>query len=221
MKKYFSILETSPLFLGIRGEELGEMLNCLNARSAAYPKQEILLLQGQPAAEMGMVLSGSIQIIKEDFGGNRTILAELGPGELFAESFACARVRRLPVTAAASSDSEVLWMDYRRVVSTCPSACPYHTKLIENMLAILASKNLLLNQKIEHLSKHTTREKLLSYLSDQAARRGETEFDIPFNRQELADYLCVDRSALSAELSRMQREGLLHYHRSHFIFPES
>lgn len=217
MEQYLLFLTKVPLFRGVKPEELQSMLACLQAKVKGYKKQDVILLEGQPVSAVGVVLSGKVQIIKEDFMGNRTILAENGPGNLFAESYSCVQTSHLPVTALSVTDSEVLWVDYRRIVSTCSSACRFHAKLIENMLTILASKNILLSQKIAHISKRTTREKLLSYLSDQAVRRGTHEFDIPFNRQELADYLCVDRSAMSNELGKMQNEGILQFHLRHFV----
>ena len=221
MGKYYAILKRSPLFIGIREEDLAKMLQCLGARIDDCQKDELLLVAGQPVSSVGIVLNGRVRIIKEDFAGNRTILAEITPGNLFAEAFACARVNSLPITAVSVTDGAVMWVDVRRAVHTCPSACPFHTRLIENMLAVLASRNILLNQKIEHISKRSTREKLLSYLSDQADKQGSDEFDIPFNRQELADYLCVDRSAMSAELSRMQKEGVLRFRSRHFVLPRA
>ena len=221
MKKYLPFLSQTPLFRGIRPEELSEMLRCLNARKAGYQKQDIVLLEGQPAGSVGIVLSGQVQIIREDFMGNRNILAEISPGNLFAEAYSCAQADSLPVTVVSVAESEILWVDYKRVVATCSSACRFHTRLIENMLAILASKNILLNQKIEHLSKRTTRQKLLSYLYDQAALHGTHEFDVPFNRQELADYLCVDRSAMSNELCKMQKDGILRFRFNHFLLMDT
>lgn len=221
MKKYLPFLTQVPLFRGILPEDLSSMLRCLNARTAAYQKQDIVLLEGQPVPSVGVVLSGKVQIVKEDFAGNRNIMAEIGPGNLFAESYSCIQADSLPVTVVSVTESEVLWVDYRRIVTTCPSACRFHTRLIENMLTILASKNILLSRKIEHISKRTTREKLLSYLSDQSARSGAREFDIPFSRQELADYLCVDRSAMSGELSRMQRDGILRFQHNHFVLVDT
>ncbi len=217
MEKDLQLLSRIPLFRGIRTENLPEMLRCLNARTAAYGKQDIVLLAGQPAESVGIVLSGQVQVVREDFAGNRNILAEIPPGSLFAESYSCVRAGSLPVTVISTAESGVLWIDYRRIVTTCSRACRFHTKLIENTLEILASKNILLSRKIEHISKRTTREKLTAYLYDQAALHGASEFDIPFNRQELADYLCVDRSAMSNELCKMQREGRLRFHRSHFV----
>ena len=217
MEEYLPFLGQVPLFAGIRPEDMEKMLGCLRVRRGDFHRQEILLMAGQPVTDIGIVLEGRVQIIREDFTGHRNILTELAPGSLFAESYACARAESLPVTVIAVTDCGVLWMDYRRIVGSCPADCPFHHRLIENMIAILASKNILLSRKIEHVPKRTIRAKLLAYLSDETARRGRREFDIPFNRQELADYLCVDRSALSTELGRLQREGVLRFSRSHFV----
>jgi CRP-like cAMP-binding protein len=221
MKEYLTFLSQISLFRGIHPDELSGMLDCLNARKSAYKKRDILLLEGQAASSVGIVLSGKVQVVKEDFMGNRNMMAEISPGNLFAESFCCARTDRLPITVVSAAESEILWIDYQRVVSTCSLACKFHSRLIENMLSILASKNILLNQKIEHLARRTTRGKLLSYLSDQAAQHGSREFDIPFNRQELADYLCVDRSAMSSELCKLRDEGVLQFHLNHFLLGET
>jgi CRP-like cAMP-binding protein len=217
MKDYLSNLSKVSLFRGIKPDELTGMLSCLNAQKSNYKKRDIILLEGQSVSSVGIVLSGKVQIIKEDFMGNRNIMAEITAGNLFAEAFSCVKTDKLPVTVVSVTDSEILWVDYRRIISTCSSACEFHTKLIENMLYILASKNIMMNQKIEHIAKRTTREKLLSYLSDQSAQHGSSEFDIPFNRQELADYLCVDRSAMSNELCKLQDEGAFEFHLNHFL----
>ena len=217
MKEYLPSLSGMPLFGGIPPEELSALLGCLNAKKAGYRKQDIILLEGQPVSTAGVVLSGTIRVVKEDYLGNRNILTELAPGDLFAESYACVQADRLPVTVLSVTDSEILWIDYGRIVTTCPSACRFHSRLIENMLKIIASKNIALSRKIEHVSKRTTREKILAYLSDEAAGCGKNEFDIPFGRQEMADYLCVDRSAMSAELGRLRDEGILRFHRNHFV----
>ncbi len=216
MKKDLPLSVPIPLFRGIHPDEFPRMLRCLHARTTGCRKGEIVLLEGQPVTEVGVVLSGRVQVVKEDFAGTRNILAEFGPGSLFAESYACARSDRLPVTVVSIADGEILWLDYAKIVAARPTECGFHTRLIENMLSILASRNILLSRKIEHISRRTTREKLMAYLSDQAATQGSGEFDIPFNRQELADYLCVDRSALSYELGRMQKEGLIRFRLNHF-----
>lgn len=217
MKNLLSFLSKIHLFNGIQEKDMAAMLKCLNARKSDYKKQDIILLEGEPAPYVGIVLSGKIQIIKEDFRGNRNILADIEPGNLFAEAYSCVQVNNLPITVISITESEILWIDYKKIISTCSYACRFHTKLIENMLMILSSKNILLSQKIEHISKRTTREKLLAYLSDQAAKYKSNEFDIPFNRQELADYLCVDRSAMSNELCKLQNDGILKFNLNHFL----
>lgn len=217
MKNLLSFLNKVHLFNGIQEKDMAAMLKCLNARKSDYKKQDIILLEGEPAPYVGIVLSGKIQIIKEDFRGNRNILADIEPGNLFAEAYSCVQTNNLPITVISITESEILWIDYKKIISTCSSACRFHTKLIENMLMILSSKNILLSQKIEHISKRTIREKLLAYLSDQAAKYKSNEFDIPFNRQELADYLCVDRSAMSNELCKLQKDGILRFNLNHFL----
>lgn len=154
--------------------------------------------------------------MREDIFGNRAILTALMPGQLFGETFACAGVEILPVSVIAVSDCKILLLDYRRIITTCPTACVFHSRLIENMLKILAGKNLVLNQKIEALSARTTREKLLAYLVAQAGVAGSRRFTIPSTRQELADYLSVDRSAMSREMGIMQKEGMIRFKKNCF-----
>lgn len=216
MKEADAILKACPLFLHIADTDLASMLTCLGAVKRSYGKQDFIFHAGQAASQVGIVLTGSVQIIKEDFFGNRSILGMAEPGQLFGEAFSCAEAEKLPVSVVAAEKTEVLFLDYRRIITTCPSACDFHTHLIQNMLGILARKNILLTQKIEHMTKRTTREKLLSYLSAQAVLAGSPSFSIPFNRQELADYLSVDRSAMSLELSRLQKEGLLTCRKNQF-----
>lgn len=217
MKEFFSLLLQTALFEGFSEQDLAGVLGCLPARRRRFAKNAVILLAGEPATDVGIVLSGDIRVLQEDLLGNRSILAEFGPGHLFAEAFACARVGSIPVTVTAASDCEVLFLGYRQIVTTCSSACGFHTRLIANMMAILAQKNLLLSEKLAVMSRRSTREKLLAYLSGQATRAGSREFSIPFNRQELADYLCVDRSAMSAELGRLRGEGVLDFSRSRFV----
>lgn len=178
----------------------------------------MILLAGDPADRVGVLLEGRAQVIREEFSGSRTILTGLNPGNLFAEAFACAsgEHKTLPVTVLAVAESVVLWMDYRKILRACPAGCAFHHRLVENMLAVVADKNLMLNRRIGHLSKRSTREKLLSYLSEQAALHGSAAFSIPFDRQQLADYLCVERSAMSAVLSKLREEGVLEVERNRF-----
>lgn len=197
------------------------LLDCLSAVERHYEKNSFIFMENDAVTSIGVVLSGKVHIVQEDFWGNRTILAETGPGGLFGEAFSCAETEKLPVSVLAASDADILLIDYRRIITTCSSACIFHTGLIKNMLWILAGKNIMLTQKIEILTKRTTRQKLLSYLSAQAIQAGSHSFEIPFNRQELAEYLSVDRSAMSNELGKMRDEGILSFARNRFELEES
>ncbi|NLO48567.1 MAG: Crp/Fnr family transcriptional regulator [Clostridiales bacterium] len=216
MIRYLSVLERCPLFADISAEQLESLFSCLDASEKSFTKNEFIFLAGQPAVSVGIVLSGSVTVLHEDFWGNRSILMRLGPGNLFAEAFSCAGNELLPVSAIADEKTAVMLINCRRIIKTCSTTCIFHTSLIKNLLGVLAERNILLTRKIEHLTKHSTREKLLSYLSSQAQATGRSRFDIPFNRQELADYLSVDRSAMSSELGKMRDEGLLKFERNHF-----
>ena len=204
------------LFRDIEEKQLESLLGCLTAVRRTYAKDEFVFMADDKAEAVGVVLSGGVYVIQEDFWGNRAILAHIGPGGLFGEAFSCAEVDKLPVSVVAAENSEIMLIDYRKIVTSCASSCVFHARLIKNMLRILAEKNIMLTRKMEHLSKRTTREKLLSFLSNQAATAKNSTVTIPFNRQELADYLCVDRSALSRELSSMQDEGLIKYDKNRF-----
>ena len=211
------VLQRCRLFAGTSPEELHSMLSCLGARRTSCAKGAYLLEAGGHTAAVGLVLSGSILIVQEDFWGNRNLLARIRPGQIFAESFACTPGAVLNVSAVADDPSELLWLDVQRILAACPNGCTYHTQLIRNLVTELAAKNLYISEKLTHMGKRTTRDKLLSYLSAQAQKKGKAEFDIPFSRQQLADYLSVERSAMSAELGRLRDEGLLEFDRSHFI----
>lgn len=206
----------SILFSGIKQEQIPSMLGCLNATVKHYKKNEFIFHSGDMISTVGMVISGSIHIIKEDYWGNRSILSKELPGDLFGEVYACIKNTPLEVSAFALEETDILALDVSKVLKVCSSACQFHTKLIENLVFILAQKNLMLTRKMEHVSKRSTREKLLSYLSSQSQQCGSNTFEIPFNRQQLADYLFVDRSAMSNELSKMQSEGLITYHKNIF-----
>ena len=214
MKKIFDAIKSNPLFNGVAFSDFERMFSCLSARTAKYKKSDVILLSGDTVSFVGLILSGGVKIIKENMDGRITILTELSVSDVFGEVFACAGISHSPVTVEASSDTEVLYIDYKKIISTCSSVCPFHAKLVENMLGLLANKNLMLNQKIEILSKRTTREKLLCFFDIQ--RGAAKKFTIPFNREELSAYLCVDRSAMSNELSKMCAEGLIRFNRSEF-----
>ena len=208
MKKFLLILEKCPLFHYINTEDLVALLGCLAPEIRDFRKKETIFSEGSSARFVGIVLSGQAQIERTDYYGNRSIQAVVEPGELFGESFACANVP-FPVNVTASEDSQVLLIDCKKIILPCSHACSFHGQLIMNLLHVVAMKNILLNQKAEITGKRSTREKLLAYLSMQAKRQGKSTFSIPFDRQELADYLQVDRSGLSNEISKLRDEGVL------------
>ena len=211
------MLRSCPLFSGISEAELDAMLSCLNAEKKSFPKDAFVLRAGDTAESIGLVLSGSVLVIQEDIWGNRNILSKAGPGQTFAAAFACAPGSVLNVSVIAEAPVTALFLNVKRILTICPSACAHHSRIIRNLLSDLAGKNLLLNEKLTHIAQRTTRAKLMSYLSAEAQRRGAVEFDIPFSRQQLADFLAVERSGLSLELGKMKKEGLLDYHKEHFV----
>ena len=214
MKIIFETIKNNPLFQEIAYSDFERMLSCLSAKTACYKKDEIILLSGDTVSFVGLILSGGIIIIKEDVNGSITILAELSVPEMFGEVFACADVSHSPVTVQATEETEILFIDYKRIITSCSAVCPFHARLIENMLRLIAKKNLMLNKKIEILSKRTTREKLLCFFDIH--RGAAKKFTISFNREELAHYLCVDRSAMSNELCKMRDEGLIKFQKNKF-----
>ena len=216
MNKYLNLLKHTKLFYGITEQEIESILGCLLAKSQSYQKGEYVFRRGEPVTAMAMLLTGCVHIQKEDYWGNLSILNEILEGELFGEVYACLGHDEILNNAVAVKPSVVLFLDIIRILTMCPSACHFHSRLIRNLLSVLAAKNKALTQKLEHMSQRTTREKLLSYLSEQSLKAGCASFDIPFNRQQLADFLSVDRSAMSNELCRMRDEGILLFDRNHF-----
>lgn len=209
MKKYFDVLRRCPLFSEIAEPDLTEMLNCLEAKTAYYRKGETILAEGEPVPCVGIVLSGAVQIIQNDYFGNRSIVANIEAPGLFGESFACAGVTAIPVSVVTSQHTEVMQIDCSKITRTCRNTCPFHQQMMYNLLRIVAEKNLVFYQKIEVTSKRTTKEKLLTYLSLQAKKNQSMCFDIPYSRQELADYLEVERSGLSVEISKLCKQGVI------------
>lgn len=207
---------SAALFQGISPKEEAQVLRCLAAIEREYPKDALILQAGEQLSAMGLVLEGSVQILRENYWGDRQILSAVGKGQLFGESYALLPKVPLMVSVQAAEDARVLFLRVDRLLTPCGHACSFHSRLLHNLLAILAGKNLALTRKIDHVSKKTIREKVLAYLWDQAVLQNSRSFSIPFNRQQLADYLAVDRSALSAELSKMRRDGLIDCWKNHF-----
>lgn len=216
MQVSYGFLKKTSLFRGAAEDELPTLLGCIQPSYRDYAKNEMILRQGEDISAVGLVLSGRAQVIEEDFWGNRSILADAWPGDMFGESYAFLPGELLRVSVVAEEPSRIMLVDSRRMLEICTRACRFHIRLVQNILAESARKNLALTRKLSHMSKRTTREKLLSYLSGQSLAAGSGSFEIPFNRQQLADYLCVDRSAMSNELSKMRDEGLLTFDRSRF-----
>ena len=217
MKDLLHIIRSAPLFSGVSDTELTAMLACLKAEKKSFPKEAFVLQAGDTAASIGLVLLGTVLVIQEDIWGNRNILSKAGPGQTFAAAYACAPGSRLNVSVVADTPITVLFLNVERILTVCPSACSCHSHMIRNLLGELAVKNLQFSEKLTHVGQRSTRSKVMSYLSAEAQRLGTYELDIPFSRQQLADYLCVERSGLSLELGKMKKDGLLDYHKSHFV----
>lgn len=216
MKKFLPVLLESELFSGMESDSISSFLECMGAIIRKYSKDEIIFHMGDYTKQIAIILTGSVLTVKEDIWGRRHILAMIKSGETLAESFAAAKESLLTVNAIANSDCELLFLNIDKMLSVCSLACDAHNLVIRNLISVLAEKNLMFNEKITHMSRRTTREKLLSYLSSEARIQKSLSFDIPFDRQQLADYLSVERAAMSVELSKLQRDGLLKTKNKHF-----
>lgn len=216
MKEYLEILKKSPLFHEIEEKEILGMMQCLGAKMQRAAKNQSVFLEGDAVEYVGIVLEGLVQVVRDDYFGNRSIIAVVEPAEMFGEAFACAGVKTMPVSVMAVTDSEIMLLDVKRILTTCSKACVFHQQLVRNLLGIVATKNLLLNQKLEVMSKKTTKEKIMAYLLLQAKKNNSNSFTIPYDRQALADYLGVERSAMSVEIGRLKREGAIECNRSFF-----
>ena len=206
----------SPLFDGIRPEDRKTMLDCIGYHIRAFRKGDIVAFEEENIQHIGIVISGSVDMVKEDLWGNKTMLVRISKNELFGETFACGSDHLSLVTFLVSEDATILFIPFHRVLNSCSMACSFHHRLTENMVRIIANKNRDLMRKIEVISKRTIREKLLTYLSIQAQMQNARYFEIPLGRVELAEYLCVDRSALTRELVKMKEDGLIDYDRNYF-----
>lgn len=213
--KEISTLSTFALFRGIEESDLPGLLSCMEAGELSFRKGETLLHCGERTEQLGLVLAGTVHIVRDDFWGNRSIVGFAGPGDVFAESYALTG-EPLGVSALAATDCAVLFFDASKVISGCAQVCGFHEQLSRNLLGMVAKKNLLLTEKMRHMARKTTREKLLSYLSAQALRAGTSEFEIPLDRQQMADFLGVERSAMSAALGRLRDEGVLEFRKNRF-----
>ena len=216
MKKYIPVLKRTQMFAGVTQDEIASMLSCLGARIESYKKGEYVLRQGEHLSDIVVLAEGNLHIQKDDYWGNRSILGQIAVGEMFGEAYVAPESGALLNDVVAVEDSTVIFFDVKRIITTCPTACRFHTMVVQNMFFAISEKNRKLVQKLGHMSKRTTREKLISYLSEQSKKQNSASFTIPFNRQQLADFLSVDRSAMSNEMSKMRDEGLLEFDKNQF-----
>lgn len=216
MNTYREILLEAPLLKGIEKDNIKNLLCCLEPQIKKYSKNENVFFVSDKLENIAILLRGRIQIYTDDFFGNKNIITDINEGEMFAEAVPFTKDLATPVSAVSLTESEVMFINRNKLLNRCSSACGFHNKLIENLIEIIAEKNIFLNKKTSYISKRTTRAKILSYLQDVKAKTKSKVFDIPFNRQELADFLCVDRSALSYELSKLKSEGILDYNKNSF-----
>jgi len=216
MQEYYEVLKSAPMFDNIDATDTEQILGCLGAERKFFHKDDILLLAGDKPRYIGVVIEGELYVNKEDRDGNRHIIAAVTPGQVFAEALCCADISESPVTVTSETDSLVLLLDFSRLLRTCPNSCVFHSRLIQNMLELVAKKNLLLQERMEIISLKSIRSKVMRYLEAFVPAQGY-EITIPFNREQLADHLCVERSALSHELARMKKDGLIDYHKNKFV----
>lgn len=216
MKKYISILKRIQLFSGVGEEEIDSMLSCLNAKLCTYKKGEYVLRQGEHIDNILVLVEGNLHIQRDDYWGNRSIINMVSAGEMFGEAYIAPESGAIMNDVLAVEDSAVIVLDVKRIITACSSACRFHSIVVQNLFFAISEKNRKLVQKLGYMAKRTTREKLISYLSDEAKRHNSGTFSIPFNRQQLADFLSVDRSAMSNELCKMRDEGLIEFEKNRF-----
>ena len=218
MKKYVSVLKRTQLFAGVGDDEIASMLSCLGARLYEFSKGEYVIRQGERLSDIIVLVDGNLHIQKDDYWGNRSILGQISVGEMFGEAYVAPDSGTVLNDVVAVEKSMVIFFDVKRILTTCPSACRFHNIVVQNMFFAISEKNRKLVQKLGHMSKRTTREKLISYLSEEAKKQKSSKFTIPFNRQQLADFLSVDRSAMSNELCKMRDEGLIEFEKNNVLF---
>lgn len=216
-ESYSLLLRGFPLFAGITPVQIESLLHCLSARVKHYDKGEFILSDSEPIRSVGIVLEGCVHMVKEDVWGGENLLAFMTQGDLFGETFAYRRDKHACVSFYSATPSTVMFVSSTSAMQTCPKSCPFHHRLVENMLSLISEKNVQLMEKIDITSRSTLREKILSYLSIQSQRQNSRYLHISLSRSELAQYLCANRSALSRELSAMREEGLIDYDRNTFI----
>lgn len=216
MKKYIPILKNTQLFSGASDEDIEAMLGCLQAKLCTYEKGEYVLREGERVERLMMLVKGELHIQRDDYWGNRSIISMVGVGEMFGEAYAAPESGPLMNDVLAVEDSAVIFLDIGKLLTVCPNGCKFHAMAVKNLFFAISEKNRKLVRKLGYMSRRTTREKLIAYLSEEAKRQNSGSFSIPFNRQQLADFLSVDRSAMSNELCRLRDEGLIEFEKNRF-----
>ena len=217
MEKNLQVIKKSALFKGIKDDSLPGLLKILDVRKKSYPKGSFVFYAGDNIDSISIVLSGTVHIVQEDFWGNRNILARIPAGEMFGEAFACAPGSKTEVDAVVTTAAEIMFLDIQKILRAGSHPNAEYGRLSANLIAVTAYKNIFLTKKIRYISQRTTRQKLMAFLSGEAKRHGKPSFSIDFNRQQLADFLSVDRSAMSSELGRMKSEGLIDFNKEKFV----
>lgn len=216
MKKYIPILKNTQLFSGASDEDIEAMLGCLQAKLCTYKKGEYVLREGERVERLMMLVKGELHIQRDDYWGNRSIISMVGVGEMFGEAYAAPESGPLMNDVLAVEDSAVIFLDIGKLLTVCPNGCKFHAMAVKNLFFAISEKNRKLVRKLGYMSRRTTREKLIAYLSEEAKRQNSSSFSIPFNRQQLADFLSVDRSAMSNELCKLRDEGLIEFEKNRF-----
>ena len=214
--KNIELLSENTLFNGINDEEIQKFCTCIDAKEVSVEAETYIFRAGDEVNHVYLILSGSMHIIDEDFWGNRSIIETMQANTLFAEAYVLSGAEHHLVSVIAAEASEYLVADPVKLFEACAKKCPCHEKLIKNTLNILSRKIVRITEKLGHIIKRTTREKILSYLSTCAKQAEGTSFYIPYSRQQLADYLCIERSALSHELAKLKNAGLIRYKKNCF-----
>ncbi|MEE1087136.1 MAG: Crp/Fnr family transcriptional regulator [Schaedlerella sp.] len=217
MENYIGTLKRTQLFSGVGDQEISAMLNCLQARLLTFKKGDYVFREGEHIDNISVLVEGKLLVQHDDFWGNRNIVNVIRTGEMFGEAYVAPESGTLLNDVIAVEDSLIIFFDVKRILTVCSTACRFHSMVVQNLFFAISEKNRKLVQKIGHMSKRSTRSKLLSYLSEEAKKNNTNQFTIPFTRQQLADFLCVDRSAMSNELCKMRDEGLLRFEKNHFI----
>ena len=210
----YEFLLSTKLFCGMPPEKIKNALSCLNSSEKEFKKGGIIYRAGDTVTEIGLVEEGSVNITVNFYCGTSNIFGHIAKGEIFAETYAAIPNKKLICDVVAAENSKILFLDINKLINGTCSSCGCHGIIIHNLLQISAEKNLKLSSRMMHTAPKTVRGRLLSYLTWQAAKNESREFHIPFTRQQLADYLGVDRSVLSTELSKMQRDGLINYRKN-------